>query len=173
MTKNAMSTYSVDVTRVRFDSTRSFDAVKSSLLSLMGTTRLDEVSKATQAVRSAEDLERSLKPFIGESGFMLFYEVDHSKWLPLYGITRKATRLIFGNQLIAITMIRRDIESSFFVPVELLLFEDERGDGSSIIYDLPSSLMQAKANPELLAAAQALDTKLEALVSRATGVPVS
>lgn len=171
MTKSAMSIRSVEVTRVRFDSTRSFDAVKSSLLSFMGTARLEEVSKATQGARSPEDLERGLKPFIGESGFMLFFEVDHSKWLPLYGITQKATRLIFGNQLVAITMIRHDIEASFFVPVELLLFEN--GDGSAIIYDLPSSLMQAKANPELLTAAQALDAKIEALVSRATGVAVS
>jgi hypothetical protein len=138
----------------------------------MGTASLEEVSKATQGVRSPEDLERSLKPFIGESAFMLFYEVDHSKWLPLYGITQKATRLIFGNQLVAITMIRHGIEASFFVPVELLLFENDRGDGSSIIYDLPSSLMQAKRNPELLTAAQALDAKFEDLVSRATGVPV-
>jgi uncharacterized protein (DUF302 family) len=170
MTKSAASVSSVEVTRVRFDSARSFDEVRSALKHHLGTARLQEVLDHARAVRNARDFEAIIEPFIGDSGFMLFLELDHSGWLPLYGVTRKATRLIFGNPLIAITMIRHDIEASLFAPVELLLFEGENGEGSTIIYDLPSSLMRAKGNLPLFEAAQALDAKMAALASAATGV---
>ncbi len=79
-------------------------------------------------------------------------------------------RMIFGNPLIAITMIRHDITAGLFVPVELLLFENASGDGSTVIYDLPSSLMAIERNPALRDAAQELDRKLQTLVSRVTRV---
>ena len=79
-------------------------------------------------------------------------------------------RWILGNPLIAITMIRHDITASLFAPVALLLVENESGDGSTVIYDLPSSLMVIEPNPTLLAAARVLDHKLQTLVSRVTGV---
>lgn len=127
MMKPAMSTSLSEATRVRLDSARSFDEVRAALKFHLGTTRLQEVFDHARAVRNAEEFEQVLKPFIGDGGFMLFLELDHSGWLPLYGITRRATRLIFGNPLIAITMIRHDIEASLFAPVELLLFEGEKG----------------------------------------------
>jgi len=88
----------------------------------------------------------------------------------LFGIQRKVMRWILGNPLIAITMIRHDITASLFAPVELLLVENELGDESTVIYDLPSSLMVIEPNPALLAAARVLDHKLQTLVSRVTGV---
>jgi uncharacterized protein (DUF302 family) len=169
MMKAWMSTTESEVTRVRFDSARSFEEVRSALRRLLGTSRLQEVVNHVHAVRDAGDFERIVQPLAGESGFMLFLEIDYGGWLPLYGISRKAVRLIFGNPLIGITMIRHDIEAALFAPVELLLFESGDGAGSTIIYDLPSSLMRAKANPELLQAAQALDAKIAALVGAATG----
>jgi uncharacterized protein (DUF302 family) len=169
MTKDAMSTQSFEITRVRFDSTRTFDEVRSSLLSHMGAVNAADAFTNVYRAQTAADFESSLEPFVGASGFMLFFEVDHSRWLPLYGISRRAVRLIFGNPLIAITMIRHDITASLFAPVELLLFDNEHADGSTIVYDLPSSLMQARSNPELLKTARALDSKLESLVREAMG----
>src|SRR5579864_5815141 len=58
--------------------------------------------------------------------------------------------------LIAITMMRRDITAGLFAPVELLLVENESGDGSTVMYDLPSSLMGIERIPALLEAAQEL-----------------
>ena len=79
-------------------------------------------------------------------------------------------RWILGNPLIAITMMRHDITAGLFAPVELLLFENESGDGSTVIYDLPSSPMAIERHPTLLEAAHELDRKLQTLVSRVTGV---
>src|SRR5262249_11977670 len=89
--------------------------------------------------------------------FMVFGEFDYHQWLGLYGIQRKLARWILGNPVIAITMIRHDLEAALFAPVELLLVEDENREGVTVIYDLPSSLMVTRENPPLLEAAAALD----------------
>ena len=99
---------------------------------------------------------------------MLFAEFDYHQWLGLYGIQRKLARWILGNPVIAITMIRHDLEAALFAPVELLLVEDENREGVTVVYDLPSSLMVTRENPPLLEAAAALDAKLEDLVTEVT-----
>src|SRR5207245_8502487 len=103
------------------------------------------------------------------SSFMLFIEIDHGDWLPVFGIQRKVMRWILGNPLLAITMMRHDLTAGLFAPVELLLVENESGDGSTVIYDLPSSLMAIERNPALRDAAHVLDRKLQNLVSRVAG----
>jgi hypothetical protein len=98
---------------------------------------------------------------------MLFATFDHGGWLPTAGVNRKALRVILGNPLIAITMIRHDVTAALFAPVELLVV-DESGNRSSITYVRPSSLMVIEENPPLLDAARALDAKLEALITKVT-----
>jgi uncharacterized protein (DUF302 family) len=104
----------------------------------------------------------------GESGFMLFAEIDHGGWLPKFGIEQRTMRLIIGNPLCAITMIRHDITAGLFAPVELLVTENIDRAGAKVTYVRPSSLMVVEDNPPLLAAAQALDGKLFELVAKAT-----
>ncbi len=53
-------------------------------------------------------------------------------------------------------------------PVELLLTDHRDGNGSSLIYVRPSSLIVIDNNADLLAAAKVLDDKLEALIMHAT-----
>ena len=101
---------------------------------------------------------------------MLFLEIDHGTWLPAFGIERKVVRWILGNPLIAITMMRHDLTAGLFAPVEFLLLENASGQGSTLIYDLPSSLMVIEPNPPLKDAAQELDRELETLVRRVMGV---
>ena len=67
------------------------------------------------------DLTRRGRSQTKQSGFMLFAEFDYHQWLGLYGIQRKLARWILGNPIIAITMIRHDLEAALFAPVELLL----------------------------------------------------
>ncbi len=98
---------------------------------------------------------------------MLFGLLDHGAWITKAGIDRKVLRVILGNPLIAITMLRHDVTAGLFAPVELLLVDE--GDGrSSLTYVKPSSLMVVDDNPELLSAAQALDAKLAALAEKVT-----
>lgn len=158
--------------RVRVESERSFEQVRDNLRALVPKTMATEAYPA--AMKQAGGFDRStfeslVKAQLGESDFMLFEEFDYRVWLPLYGMNRKVVRWILGNPLIAITLIRHDIDAALFTPVELLLRESDVGGGSTIICDLPSSLIVIGENPSLLQAALALDAKLEALVRRVTG----
>lgn len=167
---NRLSTVPVEIIRLRFDSDRSFDAVREALLSRMGRIASDDIARALASAKTPANFERAMDGFTGPSGFMLFSEINHSHYLPLYGVKRRATRLVFGNPAVAATMTQHDVVAALFAPVGLLLFEADDGAGSTVIYDLPSSLMQAQTNPALLAAAQALEAKMLALVGEATGV---
>jgi uncharacterized protein (DUF302 family) len=98
---------------------------------------------------------------------MLFALVDHGAWIAKAGIERRALRVILGNPLIAITMLRHDVTAGLFAPVEILIVDEP--NGSSITYVKPSSLMVVERNPELLSAAEQLDAKLAALATKVTG----
>ena len=169
MPQGSFSIQPFEAKRVRCESTRSFDEVLLNLQKLVGTTEhMDVLQGLSESNR--EHYEKVVQSQLGESGFMLFLSIDHGEWLPVFGIQRKVVRWIFGNPLIAITMLRHDITAGLFAPVELLLFENESGGGSTVVYDLPSSLMVIERNPALLAAAEVLDRKVQTLVSRVTGV---
>lgn len=79
-------------------------------------------------------------------------------------------RIFLGNPLIAITMLEHDLNAGIYVPVELLLKEKEdSGQGTEVIYFLPSSLIAGVNKDEKLqASANVLDQKLEALISYIT-----
>ena len=154
--------------RVRYETARSFDEVMSRLRALVGDASDFAARKKIDGGGTLEDFQNRVKALAGESDFMLFAEIDHGGWLEHYGVRRKVVRWIFGNPVIAYTMMRHDIGAGLFAPVEILLFENESGAGSTIIYDLPSSLMVLDDNPPLLSAATELDRKMAALIERVT-----
>lgn len=162
-----------DGVRVHVTSSLGFDEVLASLRSRMGSTNIPEVVALSSKVKDAEEYDRLVRErFVGPSGFMLFAEIDHGTWIRLYGIERRSVRLVIGNPLIAITMIRHDMVAGLFAPVELLLTEDEEGSGCTIDYVLPSSLIvidKSTAAAELKDAAAALDGKFDALIRKASG----
>jgi len=104
---------------------------------------------------------------VGSSGFMLFATLDHGAWIKKTGIERNLLRVVIGNPLIAITMLRHDVTAGLFAPVELLIAEEQAGR-SSLTYVVPSSLIVVEENEPLRAAALALDAKLAALAAKVT-----
>ena len=153
--------------RILHRSRLNFDQVISNLRAHVGETTVANIVELSSAPESVEAFEKKVQQYVGDSGFMLFEEMDHGRWIEKFGIKRRLVRWILGNPLIAITMIRRDYSAGLFVPVELLLAESDDGAGCSVTYVLPSSLIAIGGDPELLAAAQALDAKVEALVAAA------
>jgi uncharacterized protein (DUF302 family) len=147
--------------RIRHHSTLSFDDVLARLRARVGVTTIDNLVNQTG---TRDDFEANIQPHIGESGFMLFSEIDHGRWIEKYGIKRRLLRWIFGNPLIAITMLQHDYTAGLFVPIELLLAESDDGKTSNITYVVPSSLIAICDNPPLRTAALALDAKAEALI---------
>jgi hypothetical protein len=166
MPKKSPAIRTFQAQRIRYEISRTFDQVLSDLRRLVGDATAGVVNDPDARNATQEDFERRMQALAGASGFMLFFEINHGDWLPIYGVRRKVTRWIFGNPVIAYTMIRHDITAGLFAPVEMLLFENELDDGSTLIYDLPSSLMVLDDNPVLLNAAEALDRKLAELVER-------
>jgi uncharacterized protein (DUF302 family) len=152
--------------RVRYDTRRAFDAVLADLRAAVGDATRGELAAAADGSLSKDDFETRMKKVTGDSDFMLFFELDHGAWLQTYGIHRNALRWVFGNPVIAYTMLRYDIIAGLFAPVEMLLLESEARDGTTIIYNLPSSLMVIDDNRPLLNAARSLDRKFAALIER-------
>ena len=155
-----------DGVRMRCDSAKSYDELLAALLADIG----EEPVPLDDPVRTSsrwESFQQQVEPLVGPSGFMLFHLIDHAAWITKAGIDRKVMRVILGNPLVAITMLRHDVSAGLFAPVELLLVDEGEGR-SSLTYVKPSSLMVVKPNPELLSAAQALDAKLAALAEKVT-----
>ncbi|OBI52806.1 DUF302 domain-containing protein [Mycobacterium sp. E796] len=154
-----------DGIRVRYPSTKGFDELVSALLADIGEkpVAINEIAKTHG---DWESYREEVEKYVGPSGFMLFGLFDHGAWIDKAGIDRKVLRVVLGNPLIAITMLRHDVTAGLFAPVELLLTDE--GDGSSLTYVKPSSLMVVEPNDELLSAAEKLDAKLAALAEKVT-----
>jgi hypothetical protein len=113
---------------------------------------------------------------VGPHGFMYFNEYDHGVWLPYFEpptsyITvdgekknLKAKRFILGNPLIAITMLKHDLNAGLCVPVEVYLVEEEKG--TRVVWYKPSGLIAGYegSGKELREAAEGLSEKLEGFV---------
>ncbi|AKK27422.1 DUF302 domain-containing protein [Mycobacterium sp. EPa45] len=155
-----------DGARLRYDSAKSYDELVAALLADIGEQPVP-ISDIGAAEGDWQSYQERVEKYVGPSGFMLFALLDHGAWITKAGIERRAVRVILGNPLIAITMIRHDVTAALFAPVEVLILDD--GDGSSLTYVKPSSLMVVEPNPELRSAAEALDEKLAALAAKVTG----
>lgn len=151
--------------RVRYDSTKSYDELVAALLADIGRQPVP-ITDVTQPCDDWDAYRATVEPYVGPSGFMLFALIDHGTWLPNAGIGRRALRVILGNPLIAVTMLRHDVTAGLFAPVEVLITDD--GSGSTLTYVQPSSLMVIEPNPELPSAAGQLDAKLAALAAKVT-----
>jgi uncharacterized protein (DUF302 family) len=150
--------------RVRYETPRLFDQVLADLRAAVGNATHGELDQGASSSATKDEFEDRMQRLAGDSGFMLFFELNHGAWLERYGLHRKVRRWIFGNPVIAYTMLRHDITAGLFAPVELLLFENE--SGTTVMYDLPSSLMVLEDNPPLLDAARVLDPKFAELIER-------
>jgi uncharacterized protein (DUF302 family) len=152
--------------RLRFDSTKSVDDLVAALLADVGATPVP-IDDIAVEFGSWESYEQKVQSHVGPSGFMLFALWNHGGWIPKAGINRKVLRVVIGNPLIAITMLRHDVAAGLFAPVELLITDEENGR-SALTYVVPSSLMVVEPNPPLLTAALELDAKLAALAAKVT-----
>jgi uncharacterized protein (DUF302 family) len=167
MTSSLTQTIQFTGVRISHESLLDFDRVLLNIRSVIGDMTIKRFDALTAEASTGEAFERTVETCLGPSGFMLFATIDHGAWISKFGIRRRVLRLILGNPLIAITMIRRDLTAGLFAPVELLLTESEDHQKCSLIYVLPSSLIAVGEDRELLAAAKALDAKLNALVIKA------
>jgi len=154
-----------DGIRIRIDSDSSYEDLVAALHAEVGETPESITELPAAFFDDWGSFSTEITRHLGSSEFMLMHLIDHGEWLQTAGINRKALRVILGNPLISLTMLRHDLTAGLFAPVELLLLEEDN-DRSSVTYIKPSSLMVIEDNPPLQAAAQALDEKLAALTAK-------
>lgn len=99
---------------------------------------------------------------------MHVFSIDHGKLLDWYGVNAKAKMRIYGNPIVAATMLRHDIRVGGRVPLQILIYEADNGE-VQLGYDLPSSIMSRFGNADAGAAALKLDNKLIAFAKDLTG----
>ncbi|KAI9640563.1 hypothetical protein NHQ30_010861 [Ciborinia camelliae] len=188
MAHNNITSFTYSVTRRTSHTSLPFETVISNLYRSIGqSTALKWPSIAANITSydetSKEQFIKEVEAAVGPEGFMNFgidnkKELNHGYWLPLFNIDSDPQlglrRILLGNPLIAITMLSQSIKSlnaGLFVPVEILIRELPDGEGTEIVWQVPSTMIAAvdEGNKGLLAAAKVLDTKLEGLVNVISG----
>ena len=84
---------------------------------------------------------------------------------PARGSPRKARQYIVGNPLYAARMTQQDIRAALYAPLRVLVYADDSG-GTSVEYDLPSTLFGQFENDKVNEVAAELDRKMSELVER-------
>ena len=162
--------------RISFTTSQSYDTVSARLYQSINTS--GPITRKNLKQLPSWDRQSFTSLFnshVGPHGFVQFYEFNHGDWVRLFGVGNglRLKRVILGNPLIAITMLKHDLDAGLFVPVEVLLKELEGGKGTEVMYVLPSSLIAAGKDSEgLRKAAEELDRKLERLVEDIVAVPL-
>jgi hypothetical protein len=158
----------VVVERFSIISSKPFDTVLAALKSALGQPDLGDYVKATRAATSIPDLERAVESRLGRSGLMLFAQYDQGFFVRLAsgGDAPRIVRLVVGNPLTMIEMVKRVPDAASYTPTTILV--DERPDGVHVSYDRMESNLLPYGNSEALAVARDLDTKIVALVRECT-----
>src|SRR5215831_9310034 len=128
---------------------------------------MSQFSPAIKAARSFAEFEDVVRRGLGETGLMMFMELDHGAILRKEsGLdTPRMVRLVIGNPLIMKEMAKRVPDAGSYAPVTVLV--DERPDGVHLTYDKMASFLAPYGNPDALAVAQSLDKKVEDLLRQA------
>ena len=154
----------VEIDRLSMTSSKSFEAVLAALKAAIGRPDMVEFANAIRNAQAFAELERTVDQSLGNTGLMMFMELDQG------GILRKETglnkpkivRFLVGNPLIMKEMAKHVPDAGSYAPVTILV--DERPDGVHLTYDTMASLLAPYQNAEALAVARNLDSKIENLL---------
>jgi uncharacterized protein (DUF302 family) len=162
--KIVMTTRKIERERFSMISSKPFEAVLAALKAAVGHPDMVEFAKAVNGAQTFAELEDSVGRGLGETGLMMFMELDHGAILRKEtGLdTPRIVRLLIGNPLIMKEMAKHVPDAGSYAPVTILL--DERPDGVHLAYDKMASLLAPYGNSEALGVARDLDTKIERLL---------
>ncbi|MGB6067784.1 MAG: DUF302 domain-containing protein [Desulfomonilaceae bacterium] len=159
-----MTIRKVGIERLSVTSSKPFEMVVAALKAAIGNPDMGEFFEATKGARTFSELESAVHRGLGRTGLMMFMELD------LGAILRKETgldtpkivRFLIGNPLIMKEMAKHVPDAGSYAPVTILV--DERSDGVHLSYDKMASLLAPYGNPDALAVARDLDSKIENLL---------
>ena len=162
-----MTIKQIDVERVSVTSSKPFENVVAALDAAVGHPDVEDLNQKLRAAGTWSESEQLVRCAIGRSGLMEFARYD------LGGILRKkcgpasprTVRLVIGNPLIMVEMLKDIADAGSYAPVTILI--DERPDGVHLSYDRMVSLLDSYGSPDALNVARDLDSKVERLLADA------
>jgi uncharacterized protein (DUF302 family) len=159
-----MTIRKVEIERLSVKSSKPFEVVVAALEAAVGHPDMVEFVKATQGARTFAELESAVHSGLGRTGMMMFMKLDLGEILRKEtGLdTPKIVRFLIGNPLIMKEMAKHVPDAGSYAPVTILV--DERPDGVHLSYDKMESLLAPYRNPDALAVARDLDSKIENLL---------
>lgn len=103
--------------------------------------------------------------FVAEAphDFLLYWKLDMAPLMRLAGNTRRATKYLMGNHVIAERMYRHDPGVSLYVPLRCAIYEADEGTKFSI--EQPSTNLSTLGRNEIMEVGVDLDRKLAKLLS--------
>jgi uncharacterized protein (DUF302 family) len=153
----------IDLTVVAFESRSDFESTRARLdeqvpLLDPSVTRNLVISQAAWS-----EVESTITPTLGPSGFLAVSRVDQGVLMSLRGIELHATQYLVGNPLIATEVIGSARAGCLFAPFQASVYEDQ--SGVHVSYMLPSSLFTSLGDPGVAAIGERLDAKMEDTVA--------
>jgi len=157
----------IEIQRLTIVSTKAFEAVVAAVENGIGRPDMLEFGRASSSANTYAELENLVNRSVSELGLMLFMKLDIGAVLRKEsGLVRpKAQRFIIDNPLIMKEMVKHVPDAGSYAPVTILI--DERPDGVHLSYDRMASFLRSYGNEEALRVAEALDSKVEALLTAA------
>ena len=107
-------------------SERPFDEVVAAFEKAVGFVNSQAFREMVAASTHASDFETGVRSAEGSSGFMRFLDIDHGAWMARTGLTGRCKLYIFGNPLIARTMLEHDLGAGLNVPLRAIIYEIRR-----------------------------------------------
>jgi len=162
-----VTTKRIEVQRFTAISPKSFHDVLAKLDAAIGHPNMAAFRSDMTSAKTFVDLEAAVQNAIGSAGFMEFARYDLGEVLrkKLGERAPKSMRLVIGNPVIMAQMVEHVPDAGSYAPVTILV--DERPDGVHLNYDTMASFLSTYGSPEALKVAQALDSKVEALLTAA------
>jgi uncharacterized protein (DUF302 family) len=124
---------------------------------------MDEaVAHALMARRAPwAEVEAAIGKMAGPSGLMIVGLANQGAITSLEGDPIRCRLYLVGNPVIAQSILRVDVRACLYVPFRVTLSQGTGDAGATFSFDRPSSFLAALDNPALLPIGQALDKKID------------
>src|SRR5467141_3907494 len=158
----------IEMERFSLTTSKQFDEVIAGVNAAIGHPDMAEFGRSTHQARSFAELKSAVEKGLSKAGLMLFMLLDQGAVVQKETgqDTPRIVRLLIGNPLIMKEMIKHVPDAGSYAPVTVLV--DERSDGVRVSYDKMASLLACYGNPDALAVARDLDSKIESLLRACT-----
>lgn len=163
-----MTSCAYTVEHREYVSGKTYEELVAAFDAALGDVEYGRFTDILNTAENRDEWERAVSDYFGPSGFLRFFSVDHGRWMGFYGHQVKAKKYLYGNPLIAETMMRHDTRFGLQAPNQIMVYEDAEGH-ARVCYDLPSSIFNFIGNTELTTTAYGLDAKVAAFVEQITG----